>query len=232
MKIFIANWKMELSLTEQVTYCQDNLEALKKIENKIVLCPSFPALISCAQIIKDTEIALGAQGCSSHEKGSYTGQVSAQQIAQTGASYIIVGHSEERALGITNEEIAQKALRTIEAGLIPIICIGESRQAYEKKTTKQVLVAQLAPIKEAVGNAPAYLAYEPLWAIGSDTYPTLTELHAVFDFLEGHMPSCAYLYGGSVSEKNIEELTTIKAICGFLIGRKSLNFQEFKKIVS
>lgn len=232
MKLFIANWKMELSLAEQITYCQDNVDALKSIENKIVLCPSFPALVGCAQILQNTEVALGAQTCSSHEKGAYTGQVSATQIAQSGASYIIIGHSEERAHGITQEEIAQKALRTLEAGLIPVICIGESKQAYEKKATKQVLMAQLTAIKDVIGNAPAYLAYEPLWAIGTDEQPSLTELHAVFEFIEEQMPSCAYLYGGNVSEKNIAELGSLKAVCGFMVGRKSLNFQEFKKIVS
>jgi len=232
MKLFIANWKMQLDLTEQINYCEKNLEALKKIENKVVLCPTFPALVGVGQIVKDSGVAVGAQSCSEFESGAHTGQVSAKTIAQTGCSYIIVGHSEERIAGIANEQIAQKALRALEAGVIPIICIGESKEAHDSGNTENVLRAQLMALKEAIQTAPAYIAYEPVWAIGSGTTPGREELTKIMGFIKKEMPGCALLYGGSVTQKNSKELLAIEHICGLLVGGASLDFQEFKKIVS
>lgn len=148
-------------------------------------------------------------------------------MAQTGCSYIIVGHSEERSQGISGEQVAQKALRTLEAGLIPIVCIGESKTAHESGNTQAVLRSQLAPLKEAIGSAPAYIAYEPVWSIGSGKVPSQKELSSVFEFLKSEMPGCAYLYGGSVTVQNVADLAKIKEISGFLIGGASLTFTTF-----
>jgi triosephosphate isomerase len=232
MKIFIANWKMQLDLTEQLNFCQKNLEALKKIENKIILCPTAPALVGISQIIKDSGVAIGAQTCSEFEQGAYTGQVAAKTIAQTGCSYIIVGHSEERATDVSGEQVAQKSLRTLEAGLIPIICVGESQEAHNSGNTQNVLRAQLAPIKEAIQTAPAYIAYEPIWAIGSGKTPSIEELTTTVAFIKKEMPGCALLYGGSVKPENKNELLGIEHICGLLVGGASTNFEEFQKIVN
>ena len=232
MKLFVANWKMNLSLSEELSYGNNNLESLKAIDNKVIIAPSFPALAPLAKIFHETDVAIAAQTCSEFEKGSYTGQVSAKTAAQSGCSYIIVGHSEERSLGISNEQIAKKALRTLEAGLIPIICIGESKQAYNNKATKKSLLIQLQVIKESIKTAPAYIAYEPLWAIGSGETPTTDELNILFSWLKEQMPGCAFLYGGSVDENNIKEMSSLNNVSGFLIGKASIDFQQFKKIVS
>lgn len=230
MKLFIANWKMQLDMAEQINYCNDNLEALKKIENKIVLCPTFPALVTISQILKDSQVAIGGQTCSEFEKGPHTGQVSAKTLAQSGCSYILVGHSEERAAGVSHEQVAQKALRALEAGVIPVICVGESKEAHESKNTENVLRTQLSPIKEAIGSAPAYIAYEPIWAIGSGRTPNKNDIKQTIAFIKKEMPGCAMLYGGGVNPDNKKELLEIEHICGLLVGSASLNFQEFQKI--
>ena len=197
-----------------------------------MICPTAPALVGISQILKDSGIAIGAQTCSEFEKGAYTGQIAAKTIAQTGCSYIIVGHSEERTAGISNEQIAQKALRALEAGVIPVICIGESKEAHDSGNTEHVLRAQLAVIKEAIQTAPAYIAYEPVWAIGSGKIPETKELTTTIAFIKKEMPGCAIMYGGSVTPNNTKELLAIEHVCGLLVGDASLDFKEFQKIIS
>jgi triosephosphate isomerase len=233
MKIFVANWKMQLPLKDEMAYCHDNLNELKKIKNKIILCPSFPALIGFAQLLDKSDVALGAQTCSEFASGPYTGQISANNLAQAGCSYVIVGHSEERsAFKLSNEQVAQKALRVLEAGMIPIVCIGETKEEHKAERTQDVLLDQLDPIIKALDGSPAYIAYEPLWAIGSGETPDIEELKALYSWLKTVVKGCAFFYGGSVDEKSIEQLKTIDAIAGFLVGGASLDFQQLKKVVS
>lgn len=232
MKIFVANWKMNFTIQQALEFCQNNRKELKKLKHKLILCPSYPALTVVSQLIKDTDIAIAAQGCSAHESGPYTGQVSAKSLAQAGCSYVLVGHSEERAAcKLSNEEVAQKTARVFEAGMIPIVCIGEPAEIRNSGTTKAFLEGQLKPIKEVLKGAPAYIAYEPVWAIGSDQTPTAEELKTTLSGLKAFMAGCAYFYGGSVTADTIKELNQIEALCGFLIGGASLKFSDLQKIM-
>ncbi len=232
MKIFVANWKMQLSLYEQLNYIKNHKDEMHRWKHKIIICPSFPALVSIGHEVHKTEIALGAQSCSEHSVGAYTGQVAAVSLLQAGCSYVLIGHSEERALGVTNHAIAEKVARVLEVGLIPIVCIGETEQEHKDNKTRHVLTEQLTLVHEVVQKAPFYIAYEPLWAIGSGLIPQHQELEELMAWLKHTNPNAGLLYGGSVTPETIEQLSRTSFIHGFLVGGASTDFQQFKKIVS
>ena len=232
MKLFVANWKMNFTTQQSLSFCQNNLEELKGLKNKLIVCPSAPALTVVSQVLKDTDVALCAQSCSENDTGSYTGQVSAKDLSQSGCTYVLVGHSEERkAFNLSNEAVAKKALRVLEAGMIPIVCIGESKEVYEKGNTISFLEEQLHPLKRLLKGASVYIAYEPLWVIGKDEIIANDELIKLFDSLKLFIQKCPFLYGGNVNEKTIIDLKKVDQICGFLIGRESLNFDSLYKII-
>jgi triosephosphate isomerase len=218
MKMFIANWKMNLTFQQELLFFKDHLEELKALKNKLIVCPSFPALAP-----------LFAQDCSEFEPGPFTGQVSAASLVQVGCSYVLVGHPDPRAAGTTSEQVAQKALRVLEAGMIPLIFVGESWTDHTNNTTFEALEKQLEPLKKTIGNASAYLVYEPLWP----QPPTaLNHLAGVLFWLKQHLPKCALLYGGGVDELTITTLQDLPLVSGFVLGKASLDFHLLKKIVS
>ncbi len=229
MKMFIANWKMNLTFQQELLFFKDHLEELGALKNKLIVCPSFPALAPLFALLKDTDVGIAAQDCSEFESGPFTGQVSAASLVQVGCSYVIVGHPEQRAAGTTSEQVAQKALRVLEAGMIPLIFIGESWTDHTNNTTFEALEKQLAPIKKTLGNAPAYLVYESLWP----QPPTdLNYLSGVLFWIKQQMPGCALLYAGGVDEQTSIPLQDIALLSGFVLGKASLDFHLLKKIVS
>jgi triosephosphate isomerase len=247
--IFVANWKMQLSFNESEELAREyvtHLPQIKKIRNAlIVLCPSFPALFPLSRLFKGSEIMLGAQDCSQFRAGAYTGQVCAESIAQLGCHYCIIGHSERRHYNHeTNAEIADKTQRLLEQELQPIICVGETRQEYEKHKTFTILEQQLEPVltrivEIGISHEPIHIAYEPIWSIGTGVVPSNAYLTEVFTWIEDHTQKIlgkkrivGLIYGGSVSEKTIHALTEIKKISGLLIGEASLDFQKFNNIVN
>lgn len=232
MKLFVANLKMNLTLHETLNWCDNYLELFKNNNAKLILCPSYPCLTAISQMIKDTEISLCAQSCSEKTKGTLTGQVDAQSLAQAGCSYVLVGHSEERAaFKLSNQQVAQKALRVLEAGMIPIICIGEPETVYQAGKTQEFLEEQLFDIKRTLNGAPAYIAYEPLWSIGTGKTPTNQELATIVTNLKLFIKGCAFLYGGSVNTETITQLNQVKEFCGYLVGSASLDGHELKKMM-
>lgn len=241
--LFVANWKMNMPFYAACLFVQKNKNELEQLasetETTIVLCPSFVAINALAQKTQGTSILIGAQNCSKHSKGAYTGEVDAHSLQQIGCSHCIIGHSERRNIfGETSEIIAQKASLLYEQNITPIVCIGETKKQYEKKQTFAVLEEQLAPVWQSIGNPQkVVIAYEPVWAIGTGIIPKIAYLKTIFDWLSNQcaqrLPKTdiSLLYGGSVEQNNIKSLDQVPGVNGFLIGGASLDFQKFQNIV-
>ena len=247
--LFVANWKMEMSINQTIDFCQYNLDGFvdlsQSLGQKIVLCPTFPALGFIMVIIEHTPIILGAQNCSEFVSGAYTGQVSASSLAEVGCRYCIIGHSEQRLYNHeTDECVARKARMLLNAQISPIICVGETDDICDVASTLRTLGKQLEHLKEYMVDVeqtaiPLIIAYEPVWAIGSGRVPSTQYVKKLYENLDilcrDVLPETfarKFLYGGSVNENSIKQLLGIDLIDGFLIGGASLDFQKFKNLVS
>lgn len=246
---FVANWKMYLSFDESIKYVTNNIDELIKLSQlpdaNIILSPSLPMLYPIIHILTSSKIEFCAQNCSAHAKGGFTNEVSAQTLNEVGCKYCIVGHSEIRKYNNESDEvIAKKVDLLIDQKISPIICIGETESQKNAGSTFDVLEKQLKNILELVkfernklNGLPIFIAYEPVWSIGSGIIPEKEYLETVFAWLNNQtQKSCTsthlkLLYGGSISEENINLFKNIDYLSGFLIGKSSTNYQEFEKIV-
>lgn len=206
----------------------------------VLVCPPFTMLASfCDQA--DTKISIGAQDCHSAASGAHTGDISAEMIADTGATHIIVGHSERRAdHNETSPQVAGKAAAAHRAGLTAIVCVGETEQERDKGETVSIVLEQLAdslPSSATVTNI--IIAYEPVWAIGTGRTPTtqdVAEVHtalrsALIDRFSEAGSGIAILYGGSVKPSNAHELMAVENVNGALVGGASLKATDFNGII-
>jgi triosephosphate isomerase len=241
--LFVANWKMSMPFHAACSFVQDNKHELEKLAaptgTTIVLCPSFVALDALVKMVHNMSIYIGAQNCSDHLAGAFTGEVDAQSLQQINCSYCIIGHSERRSLfRETSEEVAQKAKFLLEHTIIPIICIGETKEQYEAQQTFDILEKQLAPVWQVIDQPTnVVIAYEPVWSIGTGIIPEKEYLQKIFDWLSKQCSQylskmiVQLIYGGSVDQNNAKDLAQIAKMDGFLIGGASLDFQKFKNIV-
>jgi len=225
MKFIIGNWKMNGNTTER----DDMLTALSKTKtkNKIVLCLPF-TLLGCEKF----GISIGAQDVSNHDNGAYTGDISATMLKDMGAQYVIVGHSERRLYhNETNELVREKAEHAIKAGIIPIVCVGETAEEKAAGHTTSIIKKML--LESIPENGEYIVAYEPRWAIGSGLTPTeseiVTAVKTVFDTLPAPVP---ILYGGSVNAENARDIISIPYVDGLLIGGASLKSETFIPIIN
>ncbi len=237
-RYFIANWKM-----------YGNLNSLKSINNvikftksnskkrfKLIYCPPYTLLSAFCAKLQKSSISVGAQNC--HEKnehGAFTGSVNAQMIKNLGVKYVILGHSENRINGDTDDIINKKIKSALNQKLTVIFCIGETLYQRNNKGTNKIIKKQIIKgLKGLKKNSKIIIAYEPVWSIGTGIIPKNYELEKNIKFINSiilkntKLKKFRILYGGSVNPKNIENLNTISMIDGYLIGGAS---QDPKKLI-
>lgn len=242
-KLVAGNWKMHGGLARN----RDLLQSLVQVIGKggsadCAVCVPFPYLAQTQELLKSTAIAWGAQTVSEHAQGAYTGEVSAAMLVDFGCRYVLVGHSERRSLyGESNETVAAKFAAAVQAGLTPVLCLGETLEQREGGITEQVIAAQLDAVLQAAGMsgfANAVIAYEPVWAIGTGRTATPQQAQDVHAFIRERLAKSdailaqrlQILYGGSVKPQNAAELFGMADIDGGLIGGASLVAQDFLAI--
>ena len=209
---------------------------------KVLICPPFPYLAAVARQISGSRVLLGAQNVSEHESGAFTGEVAPAMLQDIGCEYVIVGHSERRALyGETSFAVAAKFKAALDAGLKPILCVGETLEQRESGGTESVVEVQLGAVIDKVGIAgfkSAVVAYEPVWAIGTGVTASPEQAQDVHRHIRGVMAghdaevaeSTQILYGGSMKGENAAGLLAMPDIDGGLIGGASLKAGDFLAI--
>ncbi len=238
-KLVVGNWKMNGSRAAN-SVLLDALKASAPYPASVAVCVPAPFLRDVAASLQGSHIAWGAQDCSSHASGAFTGEVSAAMLAEFGCRYVIVGHSERRAMhGESDRLVAEKAARALASALTPIVCVGETLAEREAGQTEAVVSRQLGAAIELLGDAVAQivLAYEPVWAIGTGKTASPAEAEAVHAALRAQLTAASaaavdvsILYGGSVKADNAASLFGQADIDGGLVGGAALNAEQFAAI--
>ena len=232
--LLIANWKMngDAARVRAWAFRVNATLGAHTSAVRAVFCPPVVYLAAAKLALPgNAALELGAQNCYVGNEGSYTGEISAPMLKDVGCRYVILGHSERRACGETDADVAAKASSAAAAGLVPVICVGESREECDKGRTQQVLDTQLAGLKAlAVGSY--LIAYEPVWAIGSNVTPKPLEIEAAHSHIKSVLgSSVSVLYGGSVNAGNAGEILGLATVAGALIGGASLEIESMCALV-
>jgi triosephosphate isomerase len=238
-----GNWKMHGSRSENAQLIEGLLLGLPgHTVPEVVVCPPFPYLWEVGRQLKASDVALGAQSVCAEPIGAFTGEVSAAMLKDVGCRFVIVGHSERRALYHEDDAlVARKFMAAQSHGLTPILCVGETLEERERGATHEVVTRQVNAVLEVAGIAAmrqAVVAYEPVWAIGTGKNATPEQAQDVHAAIRGivaaHDQSVAaelrILYGGSVKASNAREIFSMPDVDGGLIGGASLKADEFLKI--
>ncbi|PKH72171.1 triose-phosphate isomerase [Stenotrophomonas sp. Betaine-02u-21] len=241
-KIVAGNWKLHGTREFATTLVTDIANGAPEQGVELVILPPLPYLGELADDFADTAVAFGAQDVSSNEKGAYTGEVSASMLHEVGARYGLVGHSERRQYHHESSElVARKFAAALHAGLVPVLCVGETLEQREAGQTEAVIASQLAPVLALVGGQGfenAVVAYEPVWAIGTGRTASKAQAQQVHAFIRGEVAkvdariadSLTILYGGSVKPDNAAELFAQPDVDGGLVGGASLVAADFLAI--
>lgn len=241
-KLIAGNWKMNGDIAMARSLSQAIAAGVPTIDVDVVLCPPFTALATAAETVAGSRVAIGGQDCHNAASGAHTGDIAAPMLADLGCGYVIVGHSERRAgHGESDVQVRAKTAAAHAAGLIAIVCVGESeaqRDAGEAVVTVARQIEGSLPDDSTAANT--IVAYEPVWAIGTGRTPTLdqiAEMHNEMRRTIGHRlsPDAAegvrLLYGGSVNAENASGILALDGVDGALVGGASLTAESFLAIV-
>jgi triosephosphate isomerase (TIM) len=244
---FIAgNWKMYKTVQDAVVYVKELRSLAKDIEDvEIVLAPPFTSIHPAAEAARNSNVGIAAQDLHWEREGAFTGAVSAVMVREAGADYAIIGHSERRTLfGETDETVNRKVGAAIAAGLVPIVCVGETLDQRERGETTSVLDRQIKGAFDRVTGEQVgalVIAYEPVWAIGTGRTATVDQAQEAHAHIRQRLrqwfgaaaaDECHVIYGGSVKPDNAQELVQQPDVDGALVGGASLDVNSFFEIIS
>ena len=241
--IIAGNWKMNNTAKEGVALVEALKPLVKDAGCDVVVCVPAIDIPAVSEAVKGSNIALGAQNVHFAEKGAYTGEISASMLAEYGVKYVIIGHSERRQyFGETDETVNKRTLAALDAGLIPIVCIGETLEERETGKTEKVLDRQIETGMKGIDDiSKIVIAYEPVWAIGTGKTATAEQANETIGYIrkkvaETFCPKCAekvrIQYGGSMNAGNCVQLMAMSELDGGLIGGASLKAPDFSAIVN
>lgn len=238
--MIVANWKMNMDMDSARAWCEHMAQRLLGGRAQVIVCPSFVHLLFVAGRLVELGFSLGAQDVSTHEKGAHTGQVSAAMLRDALCAYCLVGHSERRAcLGESDADVQNKILQLFTQNLIPILCVGETKEEKDAGLTQEVLARQITQgLPKDAKEGSFVIAYEPRWSIGTGVLPTRKDMEDAHAFIRQCLmqhvgfASVTILYGGSVSPQNAGEILATEGVDGLLIGGASLDAQGFSRIAS
>jgi triosephosphate isomerase len=240
-KLAAGNWKMNgtrAALAELEKIAATHPEAAVDI----LVCPPAPLLVQAAELAAGSPVMIGAQDCHYEPSGAHTGDISAAMVADTGATAVILGHSERREdHNESSALVRQKARAVLETGLTAIICLGESEAQRDAANTLDIIAGQLATsVPDITTGANTVIAYEPVWAIGTGKTPTTEQIDEVHDFIRARLVrrfgeaegrAIRLLYGGSVKPGNAAEIFATDNVDGALVGGASLKAEDFSPII-
>lgn len=245
-KIIAGNWKMNndfLAAQNLITKINSGLNG-KKLNADVIICPPYTSLSEANSLIKNTSVKLGAQNMYFENEGAFTGEISAKMLKSVGCEFVIIGHSERRAIFNESDNLINKKIKkALETGLKPIFCVGETLEQREENITKEIIKNQIIQglnslVPDDLKNI--IIAYEPVWAIGTGKNATPDQAEEVHEFIrilisDNFSPEIAenliIQYGGSVKPENAKELLSQKNIDGALVGGASLKAETFIGII-
>lgn len=238
--LIAGNWKMFGRLAD-LKEIDATLNTVGDTTIEIAFCPPATLVAAAAERVRGRRAVIGGQDCHGETEGAHTGDLSAAMLADAGAAYVIVGHSERRRdHGETSEQVAGKARAALAAGLAPIICVGETIAEREAGRAGEIVAQQVAESVPVEGGAKLVIAYEPVWAIGTGLTPTIQEIADIHSMLRQRLTArlgaagegVRLLYGGSVKPANAAEIFRVPDVDGALVGGASLKAADFSAIIN
>ncbi len=244
-KVIAGNWKMNMHPGEAIEFITNLTPLVKDTKNEIILCVPYIDLFYSILTAQGTNIKIGAQNMHYEESGAYTGEISGKMLKAINVEYVIIGHSERRKYFNETDEIVNKKVKSaFKYGLKPIVCVGETLNQREEGRAEEVIKKQVDDVLEGLTNEQVgslVIAYEPIWAIGTGKAATSEDANNGAKQIRDEISKTygqetasrvIILYGGSVNETNAKELFEMSDIDGGLVGKASLNPEEFSKITN